>query len=147
MEEFEVDIQRFLHNLDSNGKMIELSSYIDEIKVTANFARNHWAGGQVFLPLFNLSCKQNQLFWENRKLDCQSIYCLYLPQKVHLHQKDITFKTKMCVLSSAVLLHSTESPIISAEDLLNLEIIQMQWLREILDFTLRKRERNLETGK
>ena len=38
MEESEVDIQRFLHKLDSNGKMIGLSSYIDEIKVTANFS-------------------------------------------------------------------------------------------------------------
>ena len=38
LEESEVDIQRFLHNLDSNGEMIGLSSYIDEIKVTTNFA-------------------------------------------------------------------------------------------------------------
>ena len=38
MEKSEVDIQRFLHNLDSNDKMIELSTFIDETKVTANFA-------------------------------------------------------------------------------------------------------------
>ena len=38
MEKSDVDIQSFLHNLDSDGKMIELSTYIDETKVTANFA-------------------------------------------------------------------------------------------------------------
>ena len=38
MEKSKVDIQRFLRNLDSNGKMIELSTYTDETKVTANFA-------------------------------------------------------------------------------------------------------------
>ena len=38
MEKSEVDVQRFLHNLDSNDKMIELSTFIDETKVTANFA-------------------------------------------------------------------------------------------------------------
>lgn len=38
MEESEVDLQRFLHNLDSNRKVIELNTYIDETKVTANFA-------------------------------------------------------------------------------------------------------------
>ena len=34
----DVNIQSFLHNLDSDSKMIELSTYIDETKVTANFA-------------------------------------------------------------------------------------------------------------
>ena len=70
----------------------------------------------------SLCCKQNQLFWENGKLNFQRICCLWLPQKVSLHHKDIKIKTKMCVFSSAVLLHNPESPVISVEDLLKLGV-------------------------
>ena len=69
-----------------------------------------------------LYCKQNQFYWENGKLNFQRICCLCLPQKVSLHHKDIKIKRKMCVFSSAVLLHNTESPVISVEDLLKLGV-------------------------
>ena len=64
MEESEVDLQRFLHNLDSNRKVIELGTYIDEAKVTANFAIEIGLDGEILSrwTSFSAYCKQSQLF-------------------------------------------------------------------------------------
>ena len=147
MEESEVDLQRFLHNLDSNRKVIELNTYIDETKVTANFAVEIGLHGETIEQVDKFFCLQSQLFWGYGKLGCQRICYLCFPQKVTLHQRDIMTKTKMCVFNRTVLLHNTNSLVISVEDLLKLRVTHMQWLRDVLIFTLRKYKRNLETNK
>ena len=71
MEESEVDIQRFLHNLKSNGEMIGLSSYIDEIKVTANFAIKVSLDGEIIEQVGKFFCLC--LTFVVNKINCSEI--------------------------------------------------------------------------
>ena len=56
MEESEVDIQRLLHNFDSTGTMIGLSTYIDEAKATANFAIKVSLDGETIDQVDKIFC-------------------------------------------------------------------------------------------
>lgn len=152
--ESENDIQRFISQLDTYGKMIGLRISTKKTRIISDFPIN--------INLSNETIERVERFtylgsiFTSQKVSCiddivsrigKSSSAFGRLKKQLFARKDISVKTKMRVFNSVIipiLLYGSESWTVKTEDIRQLEVIQMYWLRIINGISRYDRIRNNE---